>query len=255
MCSVTFRALSPDSIIALAAETGIAAIEWGADVHVPPGRVELARQIAGNCADAGVRVSSYGSYVEAGIADHPVVAVLESAAALGAATVRVWAGRRGVGSAQATPAAREATVDALQAVADRAAPMGLQIALEYHPRTLTDTAESTLQLIAAAGRSNLVSYWQPRPGIGLAESLTEISLLAGSLSHLHVFAWNGNSERLALAAHDALWLARLRASREIAMPGSGPRVAMLEFVAADSVDAFRRDAATLVAWLEAIDRT
>jgi sugar phosphate isomerase/epimerase len=253
LCSVSFRRLSPDAVIALAAASGVSAIEWGADIHVPPGQTALARQVARRCHDAGIRISSYGSYVEAGVADQPIDAVLDTAAALGASTVRVWAGKRGVGSADATPPARQASIEALQTIARKAAHSGLAVALEFHPRTLTDTADSAVALMTAVGQSNLGSYWQPRPGIGVAESLAELALLSGRLYHLHVFAWNAASERLPLAAHEKLWLPRLQASRTIAMPRGAFRVAMIEFVSGDSADAFSRDAETLKGWLAAID--
>ena len=37
VCSVTFRALSVEEVAQLAASAGVQAIEWGGDVHVPPG--------------------------------------------------------------------------------------------------------------------------------------------------------------------------------------------------------------------------
>ena len=37
LCSITFRDLAVDDVVALAAEAGLAGIEWGADRHVPPG--------------------------------------------------------------------------------------------------------------------------------------------------------------------------------------------------------------------------
>jgi sugar phosphate isomerase/epimerase len=247
---VTFRALAPAAIIELAAAAGIAAIEWGSDRHVPPGELTLGRETARRCADAGIRVSSYGSYVEAGAATGQAFApVLESAVALGAPVIRVWAGARGVGSLDTLSATRQAAVDALRAMADQAERHGIAIALEFHPRTLTDTVASTLALIAEVGHRNLCTYWQPRPGIGLEESLDELSQVQSRLAHLHVFAWDAASRRLPLADHEALWLARLGGSAGIAMPLPGPRVAMIEFVAGDDPEAFRRDARTLSRWL------
>ena len=43
LCSVTFRALTPAAIVELAAAAGLAAIEWGADLHVRPGELATAR--------------------------------------------------------------------------------------------------------------------------------------------------------------------------------------------------------------------
>jgi sugar phosphate isomerase/epimerase len=255
LCSVTFRVLAPPAIIDLAAAAGVAAIEWGSDRHLPPGDLVVAQQTARHCAAAGIRVSSYGSYVEAGAATGQAFApVLASAVALGAPVIRVWAGARGVGSADTEPAARQAAAVALSAMAAQAEAAGVAIALEFHPRTLTDTLASTKALLSEVGHRNLFTYWQPAPGLGLDESLDELSQLEGRLAHLHVFAWTADSRRLPLAEHEALWLPRLRRSAAIAMPLPGPRVAMIEFVAADDPAAFRRDAGTLARWLAAVDR-
>jgi hypothetical protein len=45
LVSITFRALPPADIIRLTAECGLQAIEWGADVHVPPGDLAGARRV------------------------------------------------------------------------------------------------------------------------------------------------------------------------------------------------------------------
>ncbi len=42
LCSITFRSLSVDAIIELATKARLDGIEWGSDVHVPPGDLELA---------------------------------------------------------------------------------------------------------------------------------------------------------------------------------------------------------------------
>ncbi len=47
LCSVTFRALPPERIVALAAAAGLDVIEWGGDVHVPPGRSDTRRRSRG----------------------------------------------------------------------------------------------------------------------------------------------------------------------------------------------------------------
>ncbi|MBM7330523.1 sugar phosphate isomerase/epimerase, partial [Agrobacterium sp. S2] len=84
LCSVTFRSLTPQVVIKLAASNGIRAIEWGADVHVPPGDLENARQVAARTAEAGLSVSSYGSYIFApDFTPDDVTSVLETARALG----------------------------------------------------------------------------------------------------------------------------------------------------------------------------
>ncbi len=61
LTSITFRGMAPREIIDLAGKAGLEGIEWGSDVHVPPGDIPLAKAIAAMCAEAGIRVTSYGS--------------------------------------------------------------------------------------------------------------------------------------------------------------------------------------------------
>lgn len=104
LCSVTFRSLSPQAVIELAAANGIRSIEWGADIHVPPGDLENARDVAARTAQAGLSVSSYGSYIFApDFAPEDVTAVLETAKALGTGHIRIWPGSRKRPSADYSP--------------------------------------------------------------------------------------------------------------------------------------------------------
>ena len=62
ICSITFRRKNPDEIVRLAEQAGLDAIEWGGDVHVPAGDTAVARRVGQITLDAGLSVSSYGSY-------------------------------------------------------------------------------------------------------------------------------------------------------------------------------------------------
>jgi sugar phosphate isomerase/epimerase len=111
LCSVTFRALPAERVIALATEAGLAAIEWGMDVHLPPGETAQAAALAAACHDAGIATPTIGSYLRCTDEDgDQPAAVFDTAIALGAAVVRVWAGRSGSGetaaAARAAPVAR-----------------------------------------------------------------------------------------------------------------------------------------------------
>jgi sugar phosphate isomerase/epimerase len=244
LCSVTFRALGVEEIVALAAGAGLAAIEWGGDVHVPPGDLDRARAVRGLTERHGLTVSSYGSYLQPP-RDPPeaVAAALATAQALGAATIRVWPGVRGKDSANYSADEREAVAAALRTMADAAADIGLSVSLEYHPRNLTDDLASAQALLAAVARPNLHTYWQPRPGLPLAAALAEVHALAQDITHLHVFAWDNAMRRYPLADHAPYWGAVLDALRDNRW--QGPRYAMLEFVREDSIEAFHEDAATL----------
>jgi sugar phosphate isomerase/epimerase len=249
LCSVTLRARTVDEVARLAAECDLRAVEWGADVHVPPGDDGAVARTRAASAAADLTVASYGSYLfAAGVAARDErAAVLDTAAALGAPNVRVWAG---LGIEPGGPG-YPPLVDGLAAFAADAASRGLTVGLEYHGGTVTATLAGTralLDALAALGAPNVSTYWQPpywRAPTTPAADAAEVATLGGRLSHLHVYEWAGPEDRRPLADGTARWAAVLDAVRAV----GGDRVAFVEFVPGDDPDNVRRDAATLHSWL------
>ena len=62
LVSVTFRQLTPEGIIQLCMQTGLQTVEWGGDVHVPPGDVSRAAAVGELTRAAGLSITAYGSY-------------------------------------------------------------------------------------------------------------------------------------------------------------------------------------------------
>lgn len=244
LCSVTFRSLSPQAVIDLAAANGIKAIEWGADIHAPPGDLDNARDVAQRTAKAGLTISSYGSYIFApDFASEDVTAVLETAKALGTGHIRIWPGHHKRPSTDYSLPERRIATQALANVARRAEDYGMTVGLEYHPNSLTDTLPSALQLAQDLTAPNLFFYWQPAPGLPLADALTEISALGPRICHLHIFAWLADASRLPLGERADFWRNCLAA-----LPKSDwdkTAYAMLEFVRGNDVSQFAEDAQTL----------
>ena len=254
LCSVTLRAEAVDTVARLAAECGLRGIEWGGDVHVPPGDATAAARARAASLAADLVVASYGSYLFAGsVPDRDEMdTTLDAALALGAPNVRVWAGF-GVepGSDQ-----YRAVVDGLAVFGALAASRDLTVGLEFHGGTPTATVAETLALLGAVGAPNLFTYWQPpywRDPVAARTDAAEVTDLGEWLSHLHVYEWAGAENRQPLADGDANWNAVLRAASTIDGAWSGDRFAFLEFVPGDDVDAARRDAAVLLRWLDQVE--
>jgi sugar phosphate isomerase/epimerase len=243
LCSVTFRALTPERIVELAKDAGLEAIEWGGDVHVPPGDAVRAAEVARITIDAGLAVASYGSYFRAG-GGESLTPILDSAEALGADRVRIWAGD--VGSDAAAEGDRHAVVARLRAAASEAEARGIGLALEFHSGTLADTAPSTLRLLAEVGSPALSTYWQPTVGAGVDAVLNDYRALAAYTSAAHVFSWWPEHERLPLRARDALWT---RFFAEAGTAATPPRDALLEFVPGDDPALLASEAAALRGYL------
>jgi sugar phosphate isomerase/epimerase len=247
LVSVTFRSLSPGEIVDLVAQAGLTGIEWGGDVHVPHGDMACAREVYQRTVDAGLTVCSYGSYYRAGTGEPPAFeAVVESALALHAPLVRVWAGRRGAADADA--ACWEAVVEDSRRILALARQAGLGVAYEYHNNTLTDTNVSALCLlseVALEGPSDdpntgLSSYWQPLDGMDEPTRLEGLRAVLPWLSHVHV-----QPDGRPLAESADAWRDRLEIVR-----GSGrDHYALIEYFRYDGPKAFLRDAATYVEWL------
>ena len=196
LVSITFRKLPPEEVLREVVDAGLEGIEWGGDVHVPHGDAGAAERVGGMTRDAGVAMPTYGSYWKAGVGDaeQPAFAdVLRSAVALGAADVRVWAGD--AGSAEAEAGQRAKVAGGLREACDRAADEGVGVTLEYHARTLTDTAASTLDLLDAVDRPNLSTLWQTTNGAGDEHSLENLRRLQPRVKHAHVFNWNRGEGR------------------------------------------------------------
>lgn len=241
LVSVTFRKLSVPEVIRVAADNGLKAIEWGGDVHVPPGDVAVAQSVRQQTEAAGLIVAAYGSYYRAA---HSLPtefdAVLASAVTLGAPTIRIWAGK--TGSAAADAAHTAAVTADVARVCDLAATRNLTITLEYHGGTLTDTLPTTLTLLKAVNRPNLLSGWQPRDGMTPEAASDELQQLRPWLGNIHVFQWwpTGRT-RLPLADGTDRWAAFLHAAAE----DRRNRFALLEFVTNDDPTNLPADARTL----------
>ncbi len=248
LCSVTFRTMNIDQIARLARDNALGAIEWGADVHVPPGDTDAATRA--RAVSEGL-VVTYGSYLFAageGASDDEIGAVLDTAVALGARTVRVWAPFGVTGE----DSRRTEVVAALRRAAAFGADLDLALALEFHGGTLTETVDSALALLGDVDAPNLLTYWQPPYWIAarsIDDDLADLRALAPVLANLHVYEWTPtpNVTRRALVDGSDRWRAVVAAVQAMPLPKAfaGPRVAVLEFVADDDPLNLPADALTL----------
>jgi len=257
LCSITFRSLTADDVIRAACVAGVEGVEWGADVHAPPGGGPTISALAARTRDAGLEVVSYGSYL--GMAppdatdDAAVDAVLETASALGSPMVRIWT-EFGV-TPSSSDAERRRVTERTAALVDRIAEHHLLAALEFHPATLTETAASATELLDALGRPELRTTWQPDPALAPAAALDELAHVTPHLAHLHVFAWGpeGIDDRHALADGEALWVPALALADRDGDALPVRRYALCEYVRDDDPAQFTTDVRTLRRFLDALE--
>lgn len=246
LCSVTFRHLTPEEIIRIAAEAELAGIQWGSDIHVPAGNTALAREVRMRMQDHGLVCGTYGTYYRAGFPEsEDFDALLENAALLGARALRIWVGKQG--SAETTPEAMLEIRRDLDRILALAAARDMVLVTEFHGGVLTDTAESTAELMKAVAHPALKTAWQPQLRHSIEQHLRSLEILLPWLHELHVFHWlerGEEIERLPLAAGADAWPAYLNLAAGL------PLWAWLEFVRDNEPVNLTADAATLRQWLD-----
>ena len=247
LVSITFRPLAPGQIIELALQAGLQGIEWGGDIHVPHGNVLKGAEVRRQTLDSGLLVAAYGSYYKVGhseAAGLPFGSVLETAVALGAPTIRVWAGTLDPDKADA-PYRRLVVEDTLR-IATLAAEAGVSISFEAHEGTLANGTEQAAAFFTEVNHPNVYAYWQPPHGITLQACQAGLAAVLPRLSNLHVFHWWPSSQdRRPLAEGRDRWLTYLKTAQET----KRHHFAMLEFVRGDNPAAFKEDARVLCSWI------
>lgn len=262
LVSVTLRSLGVPEIVALAAGAGLGSVEWGGDVHVPHGDLDAARAAAGATREAGLRVAAYGSYYRTGVSEGEGLAfssVLETAGALGAPVIRVWAGpynTEGFGPVS-DPSAFDAASADLRRIGEMAADAGVVVALEYHHSTFTADAATALRFLEAVGASPAIRcLWQPNQFEDAATQDASLEAVLPYLSNVHAFAWTVDPATDGVVRHPFAdhaerwrgWLSRIAEARR----GEAVDV-LLEFVRNDDPVQLREDAAALRAVIAEVE--
>lgn len=242
LCSVTFRDLEVDDLLAIAQGNSLHTIEWGADKHVRPDDLKLAAEVRKKSRSAGLTEVSYGSYYRAGHPenDYSFTQVLGAAAMLGANQIRVWAGKKG--SADFSEADYERLVDDLKACCKEAEKQSIRIILEYHRNTYTDTPENARKLLEACDEPNLNIGWQPDVGGSMEHHKHSIETLGPWIDTIHVFQWDEIPNRYPLEDGLEVWQQYVEWLRAA---GFKRERYLLEFVKDDDMVQFSRDVSTL----------
>lgn len=236
LTSVTFRLLCPEEIVRLAVGHGLECIEWGGDVHCPPGNRSLAWDIGRLTAKHGLSVSSYGSYyrTDPSQTDYTFRDVLDTALALGTNLIRLWAGT--LPSRQTSHEQRRSLVKHARWCAQAAAEAGCRIAFEYHRNTLTDTHRSALALMQEIDHPACRLYWQANYETSFEENLEAIRMVGPYVVCAHVFAWDKGFVPLLLQERQQQWRQFYQA-----LPDRDNMSFLLEFVKNNSAESFAAD--------------
>jgi sugar phosphate isomerase/epimerase len=243
--SITLRKLKAFEVLDVVADAGLSGIEWGGDVHVPHGDLRVAETVGEATREKGLAVAAYGSYYrcvpEDGDRNPAMSAVLDSAEALGVPSIRIWAGTmewNAYGRAE-----RNKVLSRMEKFTELAAARRIQVGLEYHNGTLTQTEDGIRQVLEAIPHPNLYSLWQPVHTVTRLDNLRRLEAVLPRLSNVHVFQWGkgGFKDRQPLEQGADDWKAYL----EMAASDGQDRWAMLEFVKNDDPANVASEAKTL----------
>jgi len=211
LCSIAFRERLLEYTLDVAADIGFQGVEiWGREPHISEhfdaSRVNAVRRMV---EERGLRVPVFGSYLRLG-ATHSNSAgtvalkdVLQTAAALGAPIIRVWASD--VGSDEADEHIWRNTVSEAKEAAASAAKMGLVLAAEMHSNTLADTGPCARKLVEDVDNEAFALNFQASSKLSDDEPTERLEAVLPSVVHLHAQNYapldeDGNRvERVALA--------------------------------------------------------
>ncbi len=204
LASMTFRNKTLDEIINITKQAKLSAIEWASNAHVPPGDTQTAKEIGKKTRENGLEVSSYGAYFRLGKGED-FAPYIESALALGTNNIRIWAGI--CGSDETDAQMRANIVHEAKRISALAANVHINISLECHEWTLTDTLESHLQLLSEVDMPNFFTYWQTRADIAPAAQVDDLwaVLQTGKLTNIHVHSYNARGEQTLLGQGNVDW--------------------------------------------------
>ncbi len=240
LVSVTFRSVSCEKLIEYIKKSGLSCVEFGGDVHIPHGDIKKAEEVKNTCKKNNIDIVSYGSYYRAGTGQD-FNSILETAAALGASNIRVWAGSKN--RSEYSSDEYKNIIQDLQNICFSANERNITISAECHGGTITDkpvtAAEAAFEINSKI--NNFFLYWQPNQFESHAYNIAGLAKMLPYVSNIHVFAWENNL-KFPLAHHKNRWEEYIALLKETKKTHS----LLLEFVHDGTPEAFFGDCETLL---------
>lgn len=247
LVSISFRSLSCEEIIKIAKEANLSAIEWGSDVHVPPTNLKRVQEVSELTKNAGLAVSSYGSYYRLGTHNSDDLSefenLLTACKVLGAPVMRIWAGTEG--SEKVSEEERKELIEEARILARKAKEKNILLSFECHPNTLTDRRESTVSLMENLENENIKMYWQPNDSFDFPYNLDVLQAILPVCTYLHVFNWPTVGVRKPLIEAEKEWLTYLKTANS----DKKEHYCLLEFMPDDKPETLKSEAEILNKWL------
>ncbi len=241
LVSISFRNHSVEDIIQRVSETNLEYIEWGSDVHAPfnnPDAIDIINKLSEKY---GIKTSSYGTYFKVGRDDpNDFVGYLNASKLLGTNTLRIWMGTKA--SEDYSSKEREEIYRDCDKLSRMAEKFGSVICCECHPKTLTDSIDSTIELMKNVNRNVFKMYWQPNQFKDEAYNCLSAKMIAPYTVNIHVFNWK-DKDKFELETGAKLWKKYLECF-------DGTQKLLLEFMPDDRIESLPKEADALRKILE-----
>ena len=158
--STSFRQIKRiEKIVEIAVNAKIDCIEWGGDIHVRS--VYDAERAKELCDNAGIQISSYGSYYRAGSDNADEwKKICEIASAMDAKSVRIWLGK--ADSEKTDDATYKNILEDIKNICNVAKEYGLIVCPECHDNTFNNNTDAFLKIHNDVGCDNFRTYFQSR---------------------------------------------------------------------------------------------
>ena len=236
LCSISFRSISPEKILAYMKKAGLLVIEWGSDVHAPKDDIERLKYITKLQKEYQIKCSSYGTYFRLGVTPiYELDGYIKAAKILGTDILRLWCGNKN--SEEYTPAERTVLFKECRAAANIAEQNGVTLCMECHGNTYTNTKESAYELMQEVNSESFRMYWQPNQNKTLAENLEYAKLLSMYTVNIHIFNWKGR-EKYPLKKAVDIWKQYLACFDK-------DKTLLLEFMPDGNIESLEKEAQSL----------
>lgn len=158
--STSFRQIkSIEKIVKIASESGADCIEWGGDIHIKD--IPTAKRAKKLCDDAGIEISSYGSYYRVGSKNADEWRkICEIASAMGARSIRVWLGS--CDSEKTDDKTYKNLVEDAKSICSVAKEYNLIVSPECHDNTFNNNTDAFLKIHKDTECENFKTYFQSR---------------------------------------------------------------------------------------------
>ncbi|WP_435156401.1 sugar phosphate isomerase/epimerase family protein [Haladaptatus sp. DFWS20] len=199
LCTISAKESGVETVLSQAADAGYDGVEvWGG--HVEPGETDP-DSVRKTAASLGLAIPVYGSYLRPGTDgfEENLPIALDTADALGADLIRIWAGEQEYGNHD--DAHWERVVSDLRTLTAAANDYDIGVTVEKHEGSLTNRTEGARRLIETIDDARCGLNWQPLFGMSPESIRREARELAPLSNNIHVQAVpeRGGATRCSLA--------------------------------------------------------